>query len=103
MSRLAIVGGDIYKPDHVVPNGILITNGDRIEYIGMDKAKLEGIENRIPASGKRVVPGFVDIHIHGSDGVDCLDACPLDSGGSSYPKVSLSIGRSPRVGPQSPT
>lgn len=31
---------------------------------------------RLDASGCTVLPGFVDVHIHGSDGADCMDATP---------------------------
>jgi N-acetylglucosamine-6-phosphate deacetylase len=57
-------------PDGVVENGWLCTEGERIAALGGPSAPLppgpDGTEHDL--SGHYVVPGFVDIHVHGGGG-----------------------------------
>lgn len=46
------------------------TNGDIIEYVGHID------EDGLDCTGKAVLPGFIDIHIHGFKGYDCTDLNP---------------------------
>lgn len=47
-------------------------------------------DNQLDATGKDwiIVPGFIDIHIHGSSGFDAMDATPqaLDGLASALPR-----------------
>jgi N-acetylglucosamine-6-phosphate deacetylase len=71
---IVLAGGDLVLPDHVIPNGSLVIDGSRIAAISprntMDPAGARVIDVR----GAYVVPGFVDVHVHGVDGIDSLDS-----------------------------
>lgn len=69
MNNLAFVGGDIITPFRIVKKGILTTNKERIYHVGPDDnftipetAKVYNVE------GKYIVPGFVDLLVHGGAG-----------------------------------
>ena len=47
-------------------------SGDRIEKIGTDLSDSDEID----LTGKTVIPGLIDIHIHGSNGADVCDGTP---------------------------
>ena len=70
---IVLAGGDLVLPDRILSSASLVIEGDRI-------AALESRE-RVDAAGATiidvgdhyVVPGFVDVHVHGSLGHDTLD------------------------------
>ncbi len=60
-------GADIVLPDRIVHQGRLVIDGDRIADIGPGTASG-------PLAGHLIVPGFVDVHVHGIEGNDVLEA-----------------------------
>ncbi|MFN8061510.1 MAG: N-acetylglucosamine-6-phosphate deacetylase [Vicinamibacterales bacterium] len=69
---VVISGADLVLPDRVLPGGTLIVEHGRV---------LDLFEGEVPWPAERavvrlrehyVVPGFIDIHVHGVDGVDVL-------------------------------
>lgn len=71
MSTLYITGGKLVTPNRVLDDSsILIANG-RIEAIG-DPCP-QGVE-RYDAKGGYILPGFIDIHVHGGGDADFMDA-----------------------------
>lgn len=79
---LILDGAHLVLPDRVLSPGRLVIDGDRIVEVG------PGSDDG-PLAGLWVVPGFIDVHVHGLLGTDVLDA--TDSVG----KVA---GRMPRFG-----
>ena len=72
MKNIVIKGGNPVLTDRVADNtDILIENG-KIKAIGKD---LSG-ETEIDAKGCYILPGFVDVHVHGGGGADFMDATP---------------------------
>jgi N-acetylglucosamine-6-phosphate deacetylase len=69
-----ITGGTILTPDQVIVDQTLVIEGEKILCIAQyPPAKLTG--NRIiDVAGRYVVPGFIDVHIHGASGADTMDA-----------------------------
>lgn len=63
---IAIEGGLIVafdgKKHRLLRDGIIIIEGDRIKHVG--KTYSGGIEERIDARGKLIVPGFINTHSH---------------------------------------
>ena len=73
--QLCFTGADIVTPLGVVPDGVLVTRGARIERLGRrgavpvpPQAQLRHLPGRV------LLPGMVDVHIHGLAGVD-FDEC----------------------------
>ncbi|MBR1983077.1 MAG: N-acetylglucosamine-6-phosphate deacetylase [Clostridia bacterium] len=66
-----IINAKIVTPNVVIKNGVLVINDGIIESIG--KTPLKSI-NTIDAEGKYLVAGFIDIHCHGGNGYDFMDA-----------------------------
>jgi imidazolonepropionase-like amidohydrolase len=58
--QYAITGADIHTvSDGTIEDGILLINGDYIEYVGED-TEIPGDYTRIEADGKYLYPGFID-------------------------------------------
>ena len=67
---LAIINGRIITPKGIIDDHMLVVDEGKIKEIAT--VKPEGVEI-IDAMGQYVSPGFVDVHIHGSMGVDVMD------------------------------
>ena len=72
--RTLIQNGIVITPQEVLHNQTLALNDGKIESLG-------GIINGsyatvIDAHGCYVVAGFIDVHVHGADGHDTMDATP---------------------------
>ena len=66
---------DIYTPLKLIKNGSILVQGDVIECLGaVDESKLSSQTKVFSLKNKIVVPGFIDIHLHGGGGIDFLDA-----------------------------
>ena len=68
-----IINARIVLPSSVLENGVCIINDGIIEYVGNEKQ--ENIET-IDANGKYLVAGYIDIHCHGGNNFDFMDASP---------------------------
>ena len=69
---IAVAGGDLVLPDRIVSGGSLVIDGTRIAAV--DTARIDAPRSAIIAADDcYVVPGFVDVHVHGIEGVDTLD------------------------------
>ena len=68
--RTLIKNAKIVTKDKVIKGAVAYTDGI-IDYVGNEDVAAEKI---IDADGAYVVPGFVDIHCHGGDGLEFMDA-----------------------------
>jgi N-acetylglucosamine-6-phosphate deacetylase len=87
--HVTLTGGDIVLPDRILTRGSLIIDQGRISAVDAAAAADPAGATRIDASDCYIVPGFVDVHVHGVDGVDTLD------GGDSVAAIAA---RLPRYG-----
>jgi N-acetylglucosamine-6-phosphate deacetylase len=62
---IVLSGADLVLPDRILSPGTLVIDGGRIVEIRPDGAG--------PLHHHYIVPGFIDVHIHGLEGVDVLD------------------------------
>ena len=69
---IVIGGGSLVLPDKVIAGGSLLIDGDRIVGIEPGPVAPAGAEiHRFPEGV--IVPGFIDVHVHGVGGRDVLD------------------------------
>ncbi|MGE3276915.1 MAG: N-acetylglucosamine-6-phosphate deacetylase [Vicinamibacterales bacterium] len=59
--------------DRLLPSAAVAIEGDRIVDVREEGAAAPAHATVIPLDGHLVVPGFVDVHVHGSAGIDVLD------------------------------
>jgi len=71
MTRLLLKNANVVLPDREVTASVLIAGG-RISAIGDSLDAAEEID----LAGTTLLPGFIDVHIHGAVGVDVMDATP---------------------------
>ena len=70
---IVLAGADLVLPDRVVPGGSLVIHDGRIEAIESRVIDAPAGATLVDLTGHLIVPGFVDVHIHGLEGVDVLD------------------------------
>ncbi len=71
MGALRIKNAAVVLPDEVRYTDVLVSGG-KIAAIGYGGTA----ENEIDAGGGYLMPGFVDVHVHGGGGADFMDATP---------------------------
>ncbi|AID43426.1 N-acetylglucosamine-6-phosphate deacetylase [Staphylococcus xylosus] len=72
MTKYVIVNGRIYTENETIEQGyILIENGKIIQ---IAEGEYQGDLTTIDVKGQHVLPGFIDIHMHGGYGEDAMDA-----------------------------
>lgn len=75
--RYMIKGKEIYAHDRVLKDAALVVNGDLIEAVGVSgeesRSKVKGMKV-IDMSRYKIIPGLIDLHIHGANGYDVMDA-----------------------------
>ncbi|TAM80074.1 MAG: N-acetylglucosamine-6-phosphate deacetylase [Acidobacteria bacterium] len=73
----AIIAGTIYTPAEEIRNGVILVEGHRIAKVGpREQVKIPQGAAVIDYQDRTVVPGFIDIHIHGAVGYDLMEATP---------------------------
>jgi N-acetylglucosamine-6-phosphate deacetylase len=73
MPRTFFSSADLVLPDRVLSGHTLVIEGDRVvEYTSGPRSVGHG-ERRIDRPGHLIVPGFIDVHVHGVAGDDVLD------------------------------
>jgi N-acetylglucosamine-6-phosphate deacetylase len=70
---IVLAGADIVLPDRVLPRASLIIEGTRITAIEPRVIDTPHGAARVDLTGRLVVPGFIDVHVHGVAGHDVLD------------------------------
>jgi N-acetylglucosamine-6-phosphate deacetylase len=70
---IVITGAVLVLPDRVMDEGSVLIDGDRIVAIEPRAVDTPHGATRIDAAGALIVPGFIDVHVHGIEGVDVLD------------------------------
>ena len=75
---ILLSGAGLVLPDRILTPGTLVIDGDRIADIrpGTTQGSVSNGHAPPPFAfhGHYVIPGFIDVHVHGVDGVDSLDA-----------------------------
>lgn len=70
---IVLAGGDLVLPDQILANASLLIDGGRIAAVEPN-TRVDAAGATIVATPEcYIVPGFVDVHVHGIDGHDTLD------------------------------
>lgn len=76
-SVIAILAGTILTPRQRIENGVIVVEGCRIAGVGhKEQVRIPPQARVIDHRDGVVVPGFIDIHIHGGGGRDLMEASP---------------------------
>jgi N-acetylglucosamine-6-phosphate deacetylase len=67
---LVLSGADLVVPGGIRSGGTLVVEGDRITDISGSAAPVRATSS---LAGHFILPGFIDVHVHGLEGVDALD------------------------------
>jgi N-acetylglucosamine-6-phosphate deacetylase len=68
MSTSLIFRGDVVLPDRILSNGFVTCEKGRITNVGRRRPRGANI-----IEGDFIVPGFIDLHVHGGEGADFMD------------------------------
>lgn len=76
---IVLSGAELVLPDRVLTPGTLVIDGDRIVDIraggaASGRGGLGAPSSPFAFHGHYIVPGFIDVHVHGVEGVDTHDA-----------------------------
>jgi N-acetylglucosamine-6-phosphate deacetylase len=75
MTTTAIYASRILTPQEDISDGVIIVEGSQIIGVGhRDEIRVPAGATDFVATGMTVVPGFVDLHIHGAGGHDVMEA-----------------------------
>ncbi len=70
---IVLAGADIVLPDRVLSRGSVVVEGARIAAIEPRIVDTPPGATRVDLAGSLVVPGFIDVHVHGVAGHDVLE------------------------------
>src|ERR1700681_3293783 len=77
MTIQAIFADRAFTPDEEIADAVVIVDGGRIASLGRrGEIAVPAAAQRHEARGLTVVPGFVDVHIHGAGGRDVMEGSP---------------------------
>ncbi|KOS69105.1 N-acetylglucosamine-6-phosphate deacetylase [Lysinibacillus contaminans] len=73
-TSIVLINAKIYEENQIIPDGFIKIKGMEIKETGwMSKYKADDQSNVIDLQGQVVIPGMIDIHIHGTAGADVMD------------------------------
>jgi len=75
-NKILLKNGKIYTPNIVIENGYMTIDSDgKVTAIGSNEElqSTENVEFVIDLEGKQLLPGFIDVHIHGGNGDSFMD------------------------------
>lgn len=73
---ILIKNARLLTPAGVTPSGWLVSEGRKIRLMGAGAAPEMPDAEVIDAQGCSLLPGFIDVHVHGAVGYDTMDASP---------------------------
>lgn len=77
-NQILITNASVVTEEEVISDGEVLIEGDKIVWVGSRGSRPELTESfsgtRVDAKKGWVVPGFIDVHVHGGFGHDFMDA-----------------------------
>lgn len=74
MTKLLITGATIYKEKEIIEQGDVLIEHGKIAAVSSVPLHINDATNVMDGTGHVVLPGFIDGHIHGTNGADTMDA-----------------------------
>lgn len=71
---IILSGADIVLPDRIVTSGRLVIDAGRIIEIDDRQRPSDARVPRRDLHGHLIIPGLIDVHVHGAEGTDTLEA-----------------------------
>src|SRR6266568_5870042 len=64
--KISLVGGTVINPadGKVLPNATVVIDGGKIERVAMGKQDAATLGKQIDCTGKFILPGYIDTHVH---------------------------------------
>jgi N-acetylglucosamine-6-phosphate deacetylase len=69
---IILSGADLVLPDRIVSSGTLVLDAGRIVEVDDRQRPSDARVSRHDLHGQLIVPGFIDVHVHGAEGIDTL-------------------------------
>ena len=91
---IVLSGASLVLPDRILSPGTLTIEDGRIAEIRPDAPSTSHPHSQFAFHGHYIVPGFIDVHVHGIEGIDSLDA----PGGTGEDPIAAIAARLPRYG-----
>jgi N-acetylglucosamine-6-phosphate deacetylase len=66
--------GRYILPDRILEHGTVVTEGDTITAVLPGARTISDVDEAVDLNGRYLAPGLIDLHIHGSSGVDLMSA-----------------------------
>ena len=68
-----LADADVALPDRLMSRATVVVDGDRVIDVLQDAPARSPGDLHIDLRNHTIVPGFVDVHVHGVEGIDALD------------------------------
>lgn len=73
VARLLLCGADVVLPDRINTNHTVVVEAGRIVDIAPTRSASGSTDQQVDLTGHLLVPGFIDVHVHGVLGVDVME------------------------------
>ncbi len=70
---IVLTGADLVLPDGIRHGGTLVLDGDRILDVSEGARPASAGSDQTDLRDHLIVPGFIDVHVHGIEGIDVFD------------------------------
>ncbi len=74
--KTLIANAHVISPGVDLKKATIVLNRGKIEYAGPELEVVPDVDTVVDVRGKYVVPGFIDVHMHGAMGADVCDGAP---------------------------
>jgi N-acetylglucosamine-6-phosphate deacetylase len=71
---IVLSGADVVLADRVLSPGTVVVEGQQIVAVTAGTRAADHAAHHLDLSGHLIVPGFIDVHVHGVEGTDTLDS-----------------------------